>query len=236
MTCKSVKKVKTFTFGVNHDFTALTHSLKGIVIHGFIHMPEELVLASGSRIRADLLTQAGVTFRVKVARVDEAMVRDSLASEKTVPRDIADALADLKAQRVSGQKPGAFVLGCDQVLESAGVLFTKPTSPGELKSQLTGLRGQTHQLHSAAVIYQSGLPIWRFIGTAKLKMRFFSDAYLDKYITDNWLMVRHCVGGYALEAEGVRLFSKIEGDYFTVLGLPLLEVLAFLTERGVIPE
>jgi septum formation protein len=199
-------------------------------------MSEKLVLASGSRIRADLLTQAGVTFRVKVARVDEAMVRDSLVSEKIVPRDIADALADLKAQRVSGQMPGAFVLGCDQVLEAAGLLLAKPTSPDDLKSQLTGLCGQTHRLHSAAVVYQSGQPIWRFVGTAKMKMRFFSDAYLDKYITDNWSMVRHCVGGYALEAEGVRLFSKIDGDYFTVLGLPLLEVLAFLTERGVIQE
>jgi len=199
-------------------------------------MSEELVLASGSRIRADLLTQAGVTFRLKVARVDEATVKDSLVSEKTVPRDIAVALADLKAQRVSGQTPGAFVLGCDQVLETAGLLVAKPTSPDELKSQLTGLRGQTHRLHSAAVIYQSGQLIWRFVGTAKLKMRFFSDTYLDKYITDNWPTVRHCVGGYALEAEGVRLFSKIDGDYFTVLGLPLLEVLAFLTERGVIQE
>ena len=99
-------------------------------------MSEELVLASGSRIRADLLTQAGVTFRVKGPRVDEAMVKDSLVSEKTAPRDIADALADLKAQRVSGQTPGAFVLGCDQVLESAGLLLAKPTSPDELKSQL----------------------------------------------------------------------------------------------------
>ena len=199
-------------------------------------MSEELVLASGSRIRADLLTQAGVTFRVKGPRVDEAMIKDSLVSEKTAPRDIADALAELKAQRVSGQTPGAFVLGCDQVLESAGLLLAKPTSPDELKSQLNGLRGQTHRLHSAAVIYQSGQPIWRFVGTAKLKMRFFSDTYLDKYITDNWPTVRHGVGGYALEAEGVRLFSKIDGDYFIVLGLPLLEVLAFLTERGVIQE
>ena len=199
-------------------------------------MSEELVLASASRIRADLLTAAGVKFSTKVALIDEATIIDSLVSEKLLPRDIADALADLKAQRVSGQTPGAIVLGCDQILECAGVLSAKPTSPHELKSQLIGLRGQTHQLHSAAVIYHSGQPIWRFVGTAKLKMRFFSDAYIDKYITDNWSTVRHCVGGYALEAEGVRLFSKINGDYFTVLGLPLLEVLAFLTERGVIQE
>ena len=199
-------------------------------------MSEELVLASASRIRADLLTAAGVKFCTKVARIDEATIIDSLVSEKLLPRDIADALADLKAQRVSGQTPGAIVLGCDQILECAGVLSAKPTSPHELKSQLIGLRGQTHQLHSAAVIYHSGQPIWRFVGTAKLKMRFFSDAYIDQYITDNWSTVRHCVGGYALEAEGVRLFSKIDGDYFTVLGLPLLEVLAFLTERGVIQE
>ena len=199
-------------------------------------MSEELVLASESRIRADLLTQAGVKLCIKVVRVDEAMVKDSLVYEKIDPRDIADALADLKAQRVSGKTPGAFVLGCDQVLEFAGLVLAKPTSPDELKTQLTVLRGQTHQLHSAAVIYKSGQPIWRFVGTAKLKMRFFSDAYLDKYINNNWSAVRHCVGGYALEAEGVRLFSKIDGDYFTVLGLPLLEVLAFLTERGVIQE
>ena len=199
-------------------------------------MSEELVLASASRIRADLLTAAGVKFSTKVALIDEATIIDSLVSEKLLPRDIADALADLKAQRVSGQTPGAIVLGCDQILECAGLLSAKPTSPHELKSQLIGLRGQTHQLHSAAVIYHSGQPIWRFVGTAKLKMRFFSNAYLDKYITNNWSTVRHCVGGYALEAEGVRFFSKIDGDYFTVLGLPLLEVLAFLAERGVIQK
>ena len=199
-------------------------------------MSEELVLASASRIRADLLTAAGVKFSTKVALIDEATIIDSLVSEKLLPRDIADALADLKAQRVSGQTPGAIVLGCDHILECAGLLSAKPTSPHELKSQLIGLRGQTHQLHSAAVIYHSGQPIWRFVGTAKLKMRFFSNAYLDKYITNNWSTVRHCVGGYALEAEGVRFFSKIDGDYFTVLGLPLLEVLAFLTERGVIQK
>jgi septum formation protein len=132
--------------------------------------------------------------------------------------------------------PDALVLGCDQVLESAGLLLAKPTSSDELKSQLLSLRGQTHQLHSAAVVYQSGQPIWRFVGTTKLKMRFFSNAYLDSYLTDNWSTVRHYVGGYAFEAEGVRLFSKIDGDYFTVLGMPLLEVLAFLTERGVLQE
>jgi septum formation protein len=199
-------------------------------------MSEDLVLASGSSIRAKLLAQAGVKYRVKVAGIDEFMVKESLVSEKTAPRDIADALADLKAQRVSGQMPGSFVLGCDQVLESGGLILSKPTSPNEMKSQLLGLRGQTHWLHSAAVVYQSGQPIWRFVGTAKLKMRFFSDAYLDKYLTDNWSSIRQSVGGYALEAEGVRLFSKIDGDYFTVLGLPLLEVLAFLTERGVLQE
>ena len=199
-------------------------------------MSKELVLASGSLVRSNLLTQAGVPFRVQVAKVDEATVRDGLLSEQVAPCDIADALADLKAQRISDKEPGAFVLGCDQILEASGKVLAKPTSPDDLKSQLTGLRGQTHQLHSAAVIYQSGRSIWRFVGTVKLKMRLFSDAYLDEYIAANWLIVRHCVGGYALEAEGVRLFSKIEGDYFTVLGLPLLEVLAFLTERGVLQE
>ena len=199
-------------------------------------MSKELVLASGSLVRSNLLTQAGVPFRVQVAKVDEATVRDGLLSEQVAPCDIADALADLKAQRISDKEPGAFVLGCDQILEASGKVLAKPTSPDDLKSQLTGLRGQTHQLHSAAVIYQSGRSIWRFVGTVKLKMRLFSDSYLDEYIAANWLIVRHCVGGYALEAEGVRLFSKIEGDYFTVLGLPLLEVLAFLTERGVLQE
>ena len=199
-------------------------------------MSKELVLASGSRVRADLLTQSCVPFRVQVARVDEEMVKDSLVSEHIPPRDIADALADLKAQRISNKAPSAFVLGCDQILETSGKLLAKPMSPNDLKLQLIGLRGQTHRLHSAAVIYQSGQPIWRFVGTVTLKMRVFSDSYLDAYIAANWSTVRHCVGGYALEAEGIRLFSKIEGDYFTVLGLPLLEVLAFLTERGVLQE
>ncbi|MDG2405101.1 MAG: Maf family protein [Paracoccaceae bacterium] len=199
-------------------------------------MTSELILASGSRIRADLLTQAGVTFRVQLARVDENMVRNSLLSEQTAPRDIADALADLKAQRVSDLSFGAFVLGCDQVLEYSGKLFSKPKSPDELKSQLLSLRGQIHQLHTAVVIYQSGQPIWRFVGTVKLKMRLFSAAYMDEYVEVNWPHVCHCLGGYELEAEGVRLFSQIDGDYFTVLGLPLVEVLVFLTERGVIQK
>jgi len=199
-------------------------------------MSETLILASGSVARATLLAQAEVPFTVQVARVDEDMVRSSLQAQDHSPRDIADALAELKAQRISGKNPADLVLGCDQVLDVSGRILAKPENQFELKTQLQHLRGRDHQLHTAAVIFQAGRPVWRSVRTITLRMRDFSDVYLAQYIEANWNIVSHCVGGYALEGTGARLFSKIDGDYFSVLGLPLLDVLTFLTERGLLQK
>ncbi|WP_323781615.1 Maf family protein [Thalassovita sp.] len=195
-------------------------------------MADDLILASGSEIRQNLLRNAKVSFRIEKPRVDEEMVKASLLAEDAKPRDIADTLAEMKALKVSEKFPDALVIGCDQVLDFNGLILSKPTSRQDARSQLQQLRGERHMLLSAAVICQAGKPIWRHIGQVRLRMRDFSDDYLDGYLDRNWPEIGYCVGSYKLEEEGVRLFSRIDGDYFTVLGLPLLELLSYLTLRG----
>jgi len=191
-----------------------------------------LILASASTIRAQLLRQAGIDIDIAPARIDEAALRQALEAEGAGSRDIADALAEQKALRISKQHPEALVLGCDQLLECEGELFSKPDSPGDARAQLVRLRGRTHQLHTAAVLCQDAQPIWRHVSTPQQTMRNFSDSFLDTYIERNWSEIRHCVGAYQIEGPGIRLFERITGDHFAILGLPLLELLAVLTRRG----
>lgn len=198
-------------------------------------MAQNLILASGSSIRAQLLRQANIPHQVIVARIDEEMIKAALLSEEAPPRDIADALAEMKARKISEKNPGALVLGCDQVLDHRGKLLSKPKTPEQAVAQLTGLRGDRHSLLSAAVIVEDGKPIWRHIGQVRLRMRDASDSYIADYVARNWDSIQHAVGSYKLEEEGVRLFSGVEGDYFNVLGLPLFELMNYLTLRGDLP-
>ena len=198
--------------------------------------PAPIILASGSSVRSALLTQAAVPHTVQVARVDEQMIKASLVAEGAPPRDIADALAQMKAAKISEKNAGALVIGCDQVLEHGGVLLTKPETPADALAQLRLMRVDRHTLLSAAVIFENGKPLWRHVGVVRLRMRDASDAYLEDYVARNWDSIRHAVGAYKLEEEGVRLFSRIEGDYFNVLGMPLLEILNYLTLRGDIAQ
>ncbi|WP_299684592.1 Maf family nucleotide pyrophosphatase [uncultured Tateyamaria sp.] len=197
-------------------------------------MDVPIILASGSSIRATLLRNAGVPFEVEKPRVDEDAIKASLQAEGASPRDIADVLAEAKARKVHDKRPDAMVIGCDQVLVLDKSLMSKPETPAAAMEQLRALRGQQHSLLSAAVIYHDGRPIWRHVGQVRLRMRDFSDAYLAEYVDRNWTDIQHSVGAYQLESEGVRLFHSVQGDYFHVLGMPLLEILAFLTLRGVI--
>lgn len=181
-----------------------------------------------------MLRAAGLEFDVVAPRVDEGTVRESLAANGASPRDIADALAELKASRISGFAEGALVLGSDQVLEFEGAAVGKSASPQEAQALLTRLSGTRHALHSAAVIFEDGRPVWRHVSTARMHMHQLSSSYIDAYVVRNWDSIRSSVGGYKIEEEGIRLFQRVEGSHFTVLGLPLLEVLAYLRLRGVI--
>ncbi|MDO8984908.1 nucleoside triphosphate pyrophosphatase [Cypionkella sp.] len=194
-----------------------------------------LLLASASPIRLQLLRNAGLEVTAQPARIDEDAIRQGLQADAASPRDIADALAEMKARKLAEKNIDALVLGCDQILAFKGRVFGKPETPDEARSQLSEFRGQTHQLISALVLYDGGKPIWRHMSEAKLTMRPLSDSYLDDYISRNWQSLRESVGGYKLEEEGIRLFFTIEGDYFSILGLPILPLLGYLGTRGFIP-
>lgn len=181
-----------------------------------------------------MLQAAGLTVDAVAPRVDEATIRDALVAEGAHPREIADALAEMKARKVAEKHPTALVLGCDQVLALDRETFAKPETPDAARDQLRRLRGRSHKLLSAIVAYENAEPVWRHVAEARLTMHAFSDAYLDDYVTRNWESIRHSVGCYKIEEEGVRLFSAISGDHFTILGLPLLPLLAWLGTRGMI--
>ena len=195
-------------------------------------MARQIVLASGSAIRGQMLSNAGIAFEAIVPRVDEEMIKIALQAEKATPRDIADALAETKARKIGGKHPDKLVIGCDQVLDFDGQILSKPQTPEEAREQLKALRGKRHSLLSAVVVYHQLEPLWRHVGQVRLYMRDISDSYLNEYVDRNWPSLQSSVGGYKLEEEGVRLFSRIEGDYFTILGLPMIEMINYLTASG----
>lgn len=203
-------------------------------IHSIAPMVKPFILASSSETRLRLLQAAGLDLIQRNPRIDEAAIRAALEADHATPRDIADALAEMKARKIADRAGDALVLGCDQVLEFRHQVWGKPETPEDAIAQLTAFRGQSHKLLSAVVLYDAGQPIWRHTGEVRLTMRVVSDHWLHAYVARNWDSIRHSVGGYKLEEEGIRLFSAIEGDYFTILGLPLLPLLGYLGERGFI--
>ncbi|MFZ5791410.1 MAG: Maf family protein [Pseudomonadota bacterium] len=197
--------------------------------------PARLRLASASVTRARLLENAGLAFAAEPAPVDEEEAKRALEAEGADAAAIAEALAELKARAVSRRHPGAFVIGADQVLDCDGRRFDKPADLAAARAQLLALRGRTHELVSAAVVVRDGKRLWHHVGRARLTMRPFSDAFLDRYLAQAGPAILGSVGAYQLEGLGAQLFARIEGDHFTILGLPLLPLLDFLRTHGLVP-
>jgi septum formation protein len=193
-----------------------------------------LVLASRSPSRAALLAGAGLDFATEASCVDERAVEEPLLAAGAAPAAVALHLAEAKALDVAARRPGDLVLGADQVLGLGNERFVKPESIAEAREHLTRLRGRDHDLHSALVLARDGEVLWRHVSVARLAMRDFSDAFLDRYLADVADEVTTTVGCYRLEGPGIQLFAAIDGDYFTILGLPLLPLLAELRRTGIL--
>jgi septum formation protein len=194
-----------------------------------------MILASGSAGRAAMLRAAGVEVEAHSAAVDEDSIKAAMQAAGAKPRDIADALAEAKAVKISRKFPTEMVIGCDQILVTAdGKLLGKPASPDEAEAHLKLLSGAVHRLISAAVICEGGAPVWRIADTAQLTMRVLSDAFIENYVAEHWQHIRHSVGCYQIEAEGAQLFASVSGSQFTIIGLPLLPVLDYLRVRGML--
>lgn len=198
-----------------------------------LDMSVSLVLASGSRTRAMMLERAGLTAILDKPAVDEEEVKLAGRAEGVPAEAVAEALAELKAQRITRRHPGALVIGADQMLDCDGVWFDKPTDRAGARAQLLALQGKTHQLISCAVVVCDGERLWHKTDRARLTMRRFSEAFLDDYLDRAGDDVLQSVGAYQLEGLGAQLFQRVEGDFFTILGLPLLPLLGFLRVHGV---
>ncbi len=196
-------------------------------------MPPPLILASASPSRRHMLTNAGLAFEVVPSSVDEDEVKRSLLAERAGARDLATTLAEMKAVSVSRRRPEALVIGADSTLACEATLFDKPPTLEAARRQLQALRGRTHELVSAAVVARGGVRIWQAAHAGRLTMRPFSDAFLDAYLARTGEAICGSVGAYHLEGLGAHLFSRVDGDYFTILGLPLLPLLVFLADHGI---
>ena len=180
-----------------------------------------------------MLAQAGVACEAMSPMVDEESIKHSLLDHNVSARDIADALAEAKAVKLSSKFPQAFVIGADQTLECVdGSMLDKPESQADAIAQLTLMAGTTHKLYSAAVVAERGEPVWRFVATSRMTVRPLSDAFIAEYVEANWHAFRHCVGCYQIEGVGAQLFSQVQGGHFDIMGLPLLPLLSFLREKG----
>lgn len=198
-------------------------------------MREELVLASASSARAHVLAAAGLDFRIEAAAIDEAALKRAFQADGAGAADCALALAEAKARHVSQRHPAALVIGADQILVCDGVWFDKPTDMTEARAQLRMLRGESHELVTAACVVAAGVRVWHAVSRPRLAMRTFSEECLDTYLAAEGSAILGSVGAYRIEGRGVRLFARIDGDHFAILGLPLLPLLAFLRDRDAIP-
>ncbi|MCF4166830.1 Maf family protein [Zavarzinia compransoris] len=193
-----------------------------------------VILASGSVTRRRMFEAAGVPVGIDAANVDEAELKASMRADGVPPREMADMLAEIKATKVSHRHRGALVIGADQVLVVNGVTFDKPADMDHARAHLRALRGRRHELISAVVVCENGAPVWRHMASASLEMRPCSDDFIDVYLAAAGEAVLTSVGAYQVEGPGIQLFNRIEGDHFTILGLPLLAVLDYLRIRGAI--
>jgi septum formation protein len=194
-------------------------------------MPQ-LILASASLPRRQLLANAGLAFEIEPAGIDEEEVTRSLGN-RAAPQELASTLAEMKALKVSSRHPQAFVIGADSTLACNGRLFDKPPTPLAARKQLLALRGQTHELFSSVVVARAGQRLWHWSERARLTMRPFTETFVDAYLARAGSDVLASVGAYQLEGLGAHLFTRVDGDYFTILGLPLLPLLSFLADHGI---
>ncbi len=197
-------------------------------------MPQPLVLASGSPFRKAMLENAGVQVEAVPADLDERALEAPLNESGASPEDVALVLAEAKAVEVSEHKPGRLVLGCDQTLSLGDEIFHKPADMEGARRHLLALSGKTHQLNAAAVLARDGNVLWRHVGVASLTMRKLEPAFIGRHLARVGEKALQSVGAYQVEGEGIQLFEKIEGDHFTIVGLPLLAVLAELRRLGAI--
>ncbi|MDH4991710.1 Maf-like protein [Aquamicrobium lusatiense] len=197
-------------------------------------MTEKLVLASGSPFRKAMLISAGVDVEAVPAELDERAVEAPLQDSGVSPEDVAVILAEAKALEVSERRPGALVLGCDQTLSLGDEVFHKPADMEGARRHLLALSGKTHQLNSAAVLVRNGEVLWRHVGIANLTMRKLEPAFIGRHLARVGDKALASVGAYQIEGEGIQLFEKVEGDHFTIVGLPLLPLLSELRRLGAI--
>jgi septum formation protein len=193
-----------------------------------------LVLASASRTRYDLLIAAGLAVVSSPVRLDEAAIRDALQAQAMAPRDIAGELADLKACRAAGRYPSDWIIAADQILELDGQILGKPDSLDGARNQLCSLSGKTHALHTAVIVHEAGQPVWRHVDTSRLTFRALTSEEIHAYLDKIGLDALETPGSYRIEGLGIRLFQRIDGDHFAILGLPLLPLLGYLRQRQVI--
>jgi septum formation protein len=192
-----------------------------------------VILASQSSARLAMLQDAGLEVNAVPARVDEEGIKAGMIAGGAKPRDIADALAEAKALKISRKFPGELVIGSDQILETHdGALLDKPENEAQAKGHLRMLSGRTHKIISAVVICEGDQPVWRFVDTVRMTMRVLGDDFIDSYVKQYWDHIRFCVGCYRIEAEGAELFTMVDGDRFSVMGMPLVPVFDYLRIRG----